>query len=244
MDAKDVISDIRSALSEVSREGKHAFPVAGMDALLDGIERRLDPPDVSLDAARAALFDHRLAIRRMHYENRIETNREMIRHTVSAGASALRAAFLVNGGAVIALLAFAGGERGAEDPDLTKRLSVPLGLYSLGVLLSAIATGATYLAQAGFGGEFRKNSRSVGSKARAWVIILVGSSYLTFVLGSFFATFAVTSPQKAAWPSPTTSPTHSLPSQPRKYSIPAPTAAPHPPIPSSPNNTFTGRPKS
>ena len=76
---------------------------------------------------------------------------ELFKATISYGQNAIKASFLVNGGASIAILTFIGklSELNSHAVNI-KALSVPLLLFTSGLCCVLIATGTSYVAQSCF----------------------------------------------------------------------------------------------
>lgn len=110
------------------------------------------------------------------------------------GQGALKAALLVNGGAVVALLAFIGSTVGKDvERSLLLALCFSMLLFLLATLSATVASGVTYLA--GLVGASSDEDRKV-SKWKLWrhwffynavAITLVVVSYVLFLVGSLNA---------------------------------------------------------
>ena len=103
--------------------------------------------------------------------------------------SALKSAFLVNGGGAVALLAFFGqATTQARPAHVSSLLATALLILVVGTALAGVATGLSFLAQYGY---FMQKSRSwFGRAARSLTaanIVLVGASYVCFVVAGFVA---------------------------------------------------------
>ncbi|KAF3978674.1 MAG: hypothetical protein HFP77_00705 [Methylococcales symbiont of Iophon sp. n. MRB-2018] len=111
---------------------------------------------------------------------------ELFRATLLTGQSALKSAILINGGASIALLTFIGN---VKDNSITNvaQLAEPLEIFLLGVLLAAIASGATYLAQWFFASRIPWQ-RIGGNVSNVTAILFVLGSYGSFLCGVLQAT--------------------------------------------------------
>jgi hypothetical protein len=77
---------------------------------------------------------------------------EMFRSVIQAGQNALRSAFLMNGGASVALLAFV-GHLSSVAPKKVPMLAPSLATFVGGVLVAALASGVTYLSQWFYAGK-------------------------------------------------------------------------------------------
>jgi len=181
MDAKEVIQRVRSSLSSATSSGATSISVNAVAAVVDAAERQV------LADIEGEFRAHELRVSALRYEHELQRSLEMIKLTTSSGFTALRTAVLINGGAVIALLAFMGSQRGASMPELARSMVGPLGWFTTGAMVSAFATGLGYLAQAGFGNEFKWKSVEIGVLARILAIALVLFAYGAFVTGAFRA---------------------------------------------------------
>jgi len=107
----------------------------------------------------------------------------------SAAESALRSAFLVNGGGAVALLAFFG--QATQQPRFSASvplLAAALLVLVIGTALAGVATGLSFLAQYGY---FMRRSRSWFGKAARSItalnIVLILLSYACFVAAGLLA---------------------------------------------------------
>jgi hypothetical protein len=77
-----------------------------------------------------------------------QLNLENFKAVLASSRDALKSAILINGGAGVALLAFMGQmQKGGVSTAMATWLPWSLACFVLGVLVAAIATGASYLAQ-------------------------------------------------------------------------------------------------
>jgi len=120
--------------------------------------------------------------------HKAELARKLMRETenfksvILAGQNALKSAMLINGGAVVALLT----TWKAESPTLLKLLAAPLLWFVAGVLLDALATGATYVSQLCYALDADSGEKLFkrGQIFHCLAILLVGASYMTFLYGT------------------------------------------------------------
>lgn len=108
--------------------------------------------------------------------------------TVQSGQAALKSAFLINGGAAVALLAFIGNAWTKTQANING-LGFPLLLYVFGVLFPAVASGLTYLSQCQYGKSIKDDDHFARSARKIkWVVIVfVILSYFLFAIATFFA---------------------------------------------------------
>lgn len=122
-----------------------------------------------------------------------EFRKARLASVVNSAESALKSAFLVNGGGAVALLAFFGQATTQSKPHASaSTLAVALLILVVGTALAGIATGLSFLAQYGY---FMRRSRSwFGRAARnitAMNIVLIILSYACFVAAGVVAFMAL-----------------------------------------------------
>jgi len=113
-------------------------------------------------------------------DSNLEEYKLKFQATVQSGQAALKSAFLINGGAAVALLAFIGNVWTKTQANVNG-LGFPLLLYVFGVLFPAVASGLTYLSQYQYGKSVKDDdhfARGIG-----FVIL----SYFLFAIATFFA---------------------------------------------------------
>jgi hypothetical protein len=111
MTATEVISLIRQKLVEVQRSGATSVDILSVHALLNAIERNLNQPAVTAEAAlKVALADRegKLSIDLAAYGANTSRSLQAVEAGNKAGAESIKAVTLINGGATVALLAFIG----------------------------------------------------------------------------------------------------------------------------------------
>lgn len=102
---------------------------------------------------------------------------EGFRVVTQAAKEAIKSATLINGGAAVALLAFLGGTE--KDSALVSGIAGAMMIFTLGVLLAAVAAGGMYCTQWCYEQE---KWEKWGNRFRLGSILLVGGSYI--LLGS------------------------------------------------------------
>lgn len=138
------------------------------------------PVELTFKRGPAEEADTRIERMRLGHTEQLE----LFRAAISAGQSAMKAGFLVNGAAAVALLAFIGN---ATSSGVAKGfvgpLALPLLLYVLGAFLGVVSQGFVYLAQVGY----KEGDKERGDR---WNRVTVGLGILgllTFPLASWFA---------------------------------------------------------
>lgn len=108
-------------------------------------------------------------------------NVELFKATIEAGRNALKAGMIINGAAAISILTFIGSV--ASHPEaqyIINSLACPLAMFTLGITLCASAAGLTFLGQRLFQ---KSNTDFKAHRLNRLTMILVGSSYVTFIAG-------------------------------------------------------------
>lgn len=107
---------------------------------------------------------------------------------ILTGQNALKSLMLINGGAVVVLLAFIGNiSRSATGSVLAKALSLSLIWFGGGVLSAALASAATYLCQLCYGlcGNSRGRSFKVALCFHALAIVFSIAALVAFGYGTW-----------------------------------------------------------
>jgi len=121
----------------------------------------------------------------------LETYKSMI----SVGTEALKALQLINGGAIVALLAYIG--QSSERPQLAALATKPLSLFLGGLVAATLAFLGTYLTQFTLLNEFFKGPSLRGPKHMTWLlttIVITLASLVLFACGAFAAVAALGHP--------------------------------------------------
>jgi len=185
MNAKDVIGIIREKASEAERAGATQVPISNLRILIDQIDR-----DTSADPAKTPFgllssANHETALAK--YRVRVDFGLEQFKSVMAVGQTALKSMFMVNGGAAVAVLAFAGHLATSGAASAVQTLACPLACFVVGLLLVTIASGLTYLAQR----AYATRRRQLGSWLNAVIITVAAFSVAAFATGSWFAYLAV-----------------------------------------------------
>lgn len=187
MHAKDVIKDIRAALNQTKSEGHSTVSIDAMENYLSLFDK-----DVDVDTYYKSLNHEKLLTefkahndRNIAHANNVTThNVEMFKSVISAGQSALKASMIINGGGAVALLAFTGKIWATATSALVANsLTTSIFIFCVGVLLSAFATGTTYLSQFAFSADKNK----IGNTINSLSIISILGAYISFCYGAYTA---------------------------------------------------------
>jgi len=121
-------------------------------------------------------------------ERDFNVNIEMFRTVMTAAHVALRSAVIINGGAAVAALAFAGSL--VQHGKSVSPVAMALACFGFGVFLAALATGTTYVTQCKYYEEVSSaqvnSNDEVARRGSFWrwtTILLCALSYLMFVVG-------------------------------------------------------------
>ena len=115
-------------------------------------------------------------------EHAIETYKSLI----SISVEGLKALQLVNGGAVVALLAYLG--QVSNRAELASNVKCPLAFFVLGLVTSTAAFFGSYQTQLALYNESIRKDEYKGPKHQVWLrvaLILALVSLVSFALGSF-----------------------------------------------------------
>lgn len=143
MSVKRFAAQLRELIEDIKSKGNKTINCDDLIVYLTEIENspELEPTSVEIERFKADLQNQVEANKRQH-----EQQLEMFRSVISAGQSAIKTSFLLNGGAAIALLAFI-GHLAQFAPLRVASFAACLLPFSLGVLLIAVTSGFTYLSQ-------------------------------------------------------------------------------------------------
>ncbi|MDZ7754658.1 MAG: hypothetical protein U5S82_24145 [Gammaproteobacteria bacterium] len=180
MSAKSLAKNLRDEVVHLQeQQGKDAIKCDDLIAYLDQV---LNSPDEEVEPF------HREQIR-AQWQSSLEerkaiqaSNLEMFRSVITAGQNALRTALLMNGGAIVALLAFL-GKLTTENPGKLSAFSGSLMIFTVGVFLAGLTSGFTYLSQWFYASD-KPWSRKTGWVLNIACIILGLAAYGTFIWGA------------------------------------------------------------
>jgi hypothetical protein len=119
-----------------------------------------------------------------------EMSRTLLNAAITFAGAALKSALLINGGAAVAMLAYLGNSHSETNEEFPYALL----MFTSGVLLAAMATGGSYLAQTRYAKRTESNEQAkrmevIGNRYRNVSIALIIVAYIAFGLGSFTAYF-------------------------------------------------------
>lgn len=143
MSTKEFAKQMRETIEGIKANGTAAIYCNNLIAYLREVEASPTPDlsTVEIEKYRADLQNWVEANKYKH-----ESNLEMFRSVITAGQSAIKSSFLLNGGAAVALLAFL-GHLATTSPAKVSGFAACLLPFSFGVLAIAVVSGFTYLSQ-------------------------------------------------------------------------------------------------
>ena len=108
---------------------------------------------------------------------------EMFKSVLISGRDSLKTALIINGAATIAILTFMGNVliKGDNPNNLVSLLSTPFLKFTVGVLLSAVASGCTYLTQT----LYSSSLNNTGVTFHLLSIVLIVAAYVLFAVGAY-----------------------------------------------------------
>jgi hypothetical protein len=111
---------------------------------------------------------------------------ESMRATFGYAQSAIRTAFLLNGGSLVGIVTFIGGRQDAKTlVAIAAALSAPVRCFVLGVIAAAITLGLSYISQSCFTRENSTGYRRAGVTFQVLAALLWLSSIAAFSVGAF-----------------------------------------------------------
>lgn len=171
MNVNQFAAQMRVTIEEIKSGGKTALTCDEIIAYLRNIEKSADTETSALDMERF----------KANLQNRHEIKLEKFRTIIDTGQNAIRSSFLLNGGGVIALLAFIthlAEFRAEKVPEFADCL-LP---FALGVFAVTMTSCFTYLTQWSYGHDEPWGLRA-GYRFRIFVILFGIGSYLLFIYG-------------------------------------------------------------
>lgn len=180
-----VLDKIRLVLKQTKELGHDSISINAFEDYLSSIEKENDAEskysDMKLErdlAIFSAENDRNIA----HASNLTARSLELFKSVIQVGQSALKASMLINGGAAVALLAFMGKIWGTStSSEVAGSISMAIFLFCIGIFLSALASGITYLSQTLHSIE----KANVANRLNVITIFLVLGSYSIFIYSSY-----------------------------------------------------------
>jgi len=185
MSVKKFAAEMKATIEEIRANGTAAIYCDNIISYLDQVMNSPEPSPTPVDIERyKGQLQSWIDNNKHHHESELA----MFNSVIAAGQSAIKSAFLLNGGAAFALLAFIAHLVQVDEAKVSD-FSYCLLLFSLGTLTVVITSGLTYLSQ-WFYAEQYDWSEKVGFYLNIICIVLGFSSYVFFSWG-LFATYCV-----------------------------------------------------
>jgi len=179
---KEFATDLKQTIEELKSDGVSDIKC---DNLIAYLEEVLKSPTAELTPAELEQYRAKLQLWVEQNKGMQASQMEMFKSVISSGQNALRTAFMMNGGATVALLAFL-GKLSDQHQDKIPVFSSSMVLYVAGVFTITLASGSTYLSQ-GFYASSKKLQKKIGFWLNLLSIILGLISYGFFIYGTIRA---------------------------------------------------------
>lgn len=182
MGVKQFAAQFKSLIEDLKSKGTAAIYCDNLIAYLNEVQNspETEPSPVEIERFKADLQNWVEANKHQH-----EQQLEMFRSVITSGQSAMKSAFLLNGGAAVALLAFI-GHLAEINPIKVASFASGLLPFTLGVLAIAVTSGLTYLSQWLYASS-NPRAQKTGFVLNILCILLGLGSYVLFAWGLFTA---------------------------------------------------------
>lgn len=182
MSVKEFAKQLREVVQNIESHGTMAIKTSNLIAYLRDVEnsKESEPSPVELEKYKADLQNWVELGKQQH-----EARMELFRSVITAGQSAIKSSFLLNGGGAVAMLAFV-GHLAELDSNKVPLFASSLLPFAIGVLLVTVTSGMTYLSQWLYASNVPAITKA-GYALNIVCIVLGFLSYLTFSWGIFVA---------------------------------------------------------
>lgn len=181
MEASKFAQELRHIIKQLKADGVEEIKSDNLIEYLSNAAKDLQSTEVMDVELHKANLQKSLEEHKASHAHSVE----MFRTVITAGQNALRTSFLMNGGSSVAIFAFI-GHLATDSPDKVHLFSTVLTTSLVGVLLSALASGMTYLTQWVYAHDTETNKKT-GLILNIVAIVLAIGSYLVFVYVIFKA---------------------------------------------------------
>ena len=178
MNTKEFAIELKETIKSIKEE--QGVEAIKCDNLLGYLDQVIKSPETQLDQAKMEQYKAQLQVCVEQNKNQHAWDIEMFRSVILAGQNALKTAFLMNGGATIALLAFL-GKLSDQHQEKIAIFANGLLIFVIGVLIIVVASGATYLSQWFYA---KSKCEKVGYTLNMFVVLLGLASYGFFIWGA------------------------------------------------------------
>lgn len=182
MSVKQFVGQMKQTIEEIKAQGTTTIPCDNLIDYLAEIQKapEAEPTALQIEKYKADLQNWVETIKQNH-----EGDLEMFRSVITAGQTAIKTTFLLNGGASVAMLAFI-GHLAQFNTSKIPAFAGCLVIFAYGVLAIAVTSGLTYLSQWLYGGT-SPAAKKAGFVLNLFCMLLGVSSYAFFAWGLFKA---------------------------------------------------------
>lgn len=175
---KQFAAELRATIEDIKSSG---IDSVSCEKLIDYLTAIEESPDTEIAHHNIEKFKADLVNQNEHYKHTLNIDMEMFRSVIMMGQSAIRSAFLLNGGASIAMLAFISHLVEVNVSKVPEFASCLL-IFTFGVFAITVTAGATYLSQM-FYATHGKGCKTIGIVLHVISISLCITSYGMFIWG-------------------------------------------------------------
>lgn len=202
MNASEAVKQIQDAVLEAERGGAKDLSIANLKVYLEHVATVVGQQEHGGTAVSEVRANHQLEIWKTHLSADSAMSVELFKAATEGGQTALRSAIVINGGAAVTVLAFAGNAitKGQIAPGapLLSAIGTALLWFMVGVGVAGVSSGFRYLSQffysqsnLGRGNRWWARSGAIGNV----ISILLGvGSFAVFFVGGVAAYHAVVVP--------------------------------------------------
>lgn len=178
MSKHEIISELKTAIAELQSTGETDIDIT---KLFNYFEKKTATAQQDLSPEQIERLKTHLQIVLESHKSDHAADLEMFKSVIQSGQNAVKTAFLMNGGASVAILAFIG--KLTE----TNKQSIPvfagtLSLFVIGVFLITATSGSTYLSQWFYADDSAKRQK-IGFRLNLAAIFFGLASYGMFIWG-------------------------------------------------------------
>ena len=184
MTDKDVLNHILNEVIATQKQGFKKIETQRLITYLATLKKSIEQEKGILpDAFELAHYSAKCELHKETYKAQCDSQLEMFRSVITSGQNALRAGFLINGGAAVAILAFIANGYGKLIKFPWNGIVDSLIWFTGGVLAIGLATAGTYATQR----VYHMNNKRVGDWLNAGVFLIGMVSSLCFCAGAYIA---------------------------------------------------------
>ncbi|GAB7525298.1 hypothetical protein [Paraburkholderia sp. 2C] len=163
MKASDFVKQFQQAVNDVEAQGFKLIEIVNLKTYLKNMLEMAEGQEQAQPQLTEAQAEHQLEVWKAQLSAHSTFNVEMFKAVIEAGQTALKSAILINGGAAVALLAFAGNAitKWKMEPGTPLLTSVGWAMtcFAGGTGVGGVATAFRYLSQYGFGNVIQDTSK-------------------------------------------------------------------------------------